>query len=242
MPVDEALDLVGADAAARPLSVAAVGRRAAARGHRPRHRQAARRCCCATSRPARSTTQTGKLVLEVIARINRELGTTAIVITHNAAIAGMADRVVYLGDGRIQRIESPTRDKADVRAELVLVRHEGARPQAAARPAADVEPGADDRAGGGQRHRRLRHQPVGGGLAGARRATASTPSGRFADVFASRQARARTRSPTRWREVDGVADVQTTRRGRSCASTMPGLARPDHRPADRPRPRASRSA
>jgi len=50
--------------------------------------------------------QTGKLVLEVIARINRELGTTAVVITHNAAIAGMADRVVYLGDGRIQRVES----------------------------------------------------------------------------------------------------------------------------------------
>jgi len=50
--------------------------------------------------------QTGKLVLEVIARINEELGTTAIVITHNAAIAAMADRVFYLGDGRIQRIES----------------------------------------------------------------------------------------------------------------------------------------
>jgi putative ABC transport system ATP-binding protein len=48
---------------------------------------------------------TGKLVLEVIARINRELGTTAVVITHNAAIAGMADRVLYLGGGRIQRIE-----------------------------------------------------------------------------------------------------------------------------------------
>ena len=47
---------------------------------------------------------TGKLVLEVIERINRELGTTAVVITHNAAIAGMADRVIYLGDGRIQRI------------------------------------------------------------------------------------------------------------------------------------------
>jgi putative ABC transport system ATP-binding protein len=46
---------------------------------------------------------TGKLVLEVIERINRELGTTAIVITHNAAIAGMADRVLYLGGGRIQR-------------------------------------------------------------------------------------------------------------------------------------------
>jgi putative ABC transport system ATP-binding protein len=50
--------------------------------------------------------QTGKLVLEVIARINSELGTTAIVITHNAAIAAMADRVVYLGDGTIQRVES----------------------------------------------------------------------------------------------------------------------------------------
>ncbi len=48
---------------------------------------------------------TGKLVLEVIERINRELGTTAVVITHNAAIAGMADRVIYLGDGRVQRIE-----------------------------------------------------------------------------------------------------------------------------------------
>jgi len=48
---------------------------------------------------------TGKLVLEVIARINRDLGTTAVVITHNAAIAGMADRVIYLGDGHILRSE-----------------------------------------------------------------------------------------------------------------------------------------
>ena len=45
--------------------------------------------------------ETGKLVLEVIARINTELGTTAMVITHNAAIAAMADRVLKLGDGRI---------------------------------------------------------------------------------------------------------------------------------------------
>ena len=53
--------------------------------------------------------QTGKLVLEVIARINREMGTTVIVITHNAAMAGMADRVIHLGDGCIQRIERPER-------------------------------------------------------------------------------------------------------------------------------------
>ena len=45
--------------------------------------------------------ETGKLVLEVIARINAGLGTTAMVITHNAAIAGMADRVLRLGGGRI---------------------------------------------------------------------------------------------------------------------------------------------
>ncbi len=50
--------------------------------------------------------QTGKLVLEVIADIHNELGTTAIVITHNAAIAGMADRVIQLGDGRVLRIEA----------------------------------------------------------------------------------------------------------------------------------------
>ena len=48
--------------------------------------------------------QTGKRVLEVIEQINRELHTTTIVITHNAAIAGMADRVMYLGDGRLQKV------------------------------------------------------------------------------------------------------------------------------------------
>jgi putative ABC transport system ATP-binding protein len=52
---------------------------------------------------------TGKLVLEVITRINRELGTTAVVITHNAAIAGMADRVIRLSDGRIASIDVPAR-------------------------------------------------------------------------------------------------------------------------------------
>jgi putative ABC transport system ATP-binding protein len=53
--------------------------------------------------------ETGKLVLEVIARINRELGTTAVVITHNAAIAGMADRVLRLANGRVVAEERPER-------------------------------------------------------------------------------------------------------------------------------------
>lgn len=56
--------------------------------------------------------QTGVLVLEVIARVNRELGTTTVVITHNAAIAAMADRVVYFGDGLVVRIERNAHKKS----------------------------------------------------------------------------------------------------------------------------------
>jgi putative ABC transport system ATP-binding protein len=44
---------------------------------------------------------TGKLVLKVLQDVNRELGTTTAVITHNAAIAGMADRVIRMGSGAI---------------------------------------------------------------------------------------------------------------------------------------------
>jgi putative ABC transport system ATP-binding protein len=49
--------------------------------------------------------ETGKRVLEVLERTNRELGTTTAVITHNAAIAGMADRVVRMRSGRIVDIQ-----------------------------------------------------------------------------------------------------------------------------------------
>ena len=51
---------------------------------------------------------TGILVLEALERVNRELGTTTIVITHNAAIAGMADRVIRLADGRVTAVETAT--------------------------------------------------------------------------------------------------------------------------------------
>ncbi|WP_069948042.1 ABC transporter ATP-binding protein [Microbulbifer aggregans] len=46
--------------------------------------------------------KTGIVVLEAIARVNRELNTTTMVITHNAGIADMADRVLYMADGQIQ--------------------------------------------------------------------------------------------------------------------------------------------
>ncbi|MFN7922226.1 MAG: ABC transporter ATP-binding protein [Bryobacteraceae bacterium] len=47
---------------------------------------------------------TGKLVLDVLDRVNRETGTITAIITHNAAIAGMADRVVRMSSGTIAEI------------------------------------------------------------------------------------------------------------------------------------------
>jgi putative ABC transport system ATP-binding protein len=45
--------------------------------------------------------RTGRLVLEVLERVNREMGTSIAVVTHNAPIAQMAHRIVTLADGRI---------------------------------------------------------------------------------------------------------------------------------------------
>jgi putative ABC transport system ATP-binding protein len=53
--------------------------------------------------------ETGKLVLDVLERVNRDLGTTTAVITHNAAIAAMADRVIRLRSGKISDIQRNTR-------------------------------------------------------------------------------------------------------------------------------------
>jgi putative ABC transport system ATP-binding protein len=50
--------------------------------------------------------ETGRVVLEALEKANRELGTTTIVITHNAAIAQMADRVLRMADGRIAAVET----------------------------------------------------------------------------------------------------------------------------------------
>jgi putative ABC transport system ATP-binding protein len=51
---------------------------------------------------------TGKQVLDVIDRINTEMGTTTAVITHNAAIAGMAHRVVRMRSGQIVEVHENT--------------------------------------------------------------------------------------------------------------------------------------
>jgi putative ABC transport system ATP-binding protein len=49
--------------------------------------------------------ETGVRVLAALERVNRELGTTTVIITHNAPIAALAQRVITLADGRIARTE-----------------------------------------------------------------------------------------------------------------------------------------
>ncbi|RLT92813.1 ABC transporter ATP-binding protein [Ketobacter sp.] len=56
--------------------------------------------------------KTGIVVLEALAKVNRELGTTTVVITHNVAIADMADRVFSLSDGRIANVTENTHKKS----------------------------------------------------------------------------------------------------------------------------------
>ena len=57
---------------------------------------------------------TGKRVLEVMVRVNEEFGSTVVIITHNAAMAGMADRVIRLADGRVAEVQSnPQRRRPD---------------------------------------------------------------------------------------------------------------------------------
>lgn len=51
---------------------------------------------------------TGITVLEAVERINRELGTLTVIITHNAVMAEMSDRVLHLSDGKIVRAHRNT--------------------------------------------------------------------------------------------------------------------------------------
>jgi len=51
---------------------------------------------------------TGIVVLEALERVNRELGTTTVIITHNTDIAAMADRVIHLSNGLISDVQRNT--------------------------------------------------------------------------------------------------------------------------------------
>jgi len=53
--------------------------------------------------------ETGKLVLGVLDRVNRETGTTTAIITHNVAIAGLGDRVIRMSSGEISEVTTNER-------------------------------------------------------------------------------------------------------------------------------------
>ena len=53
--------------------------------------------------------KTGIVVLDAIERLNRDLGTLTVLITHNAVMADMADRVIHLSDGRVQQVRRNAR-------------------------------------------------------------------------------------------------------------------------------------
>ncbi len=60
-----------------------------------------RSCSCATSRPARSTYETGKSIFKALTDTCRRDGATVVIITHNAALSAMADRIVRVKNGTI---------------------------------------------------------------------------------------------------------------------------------------------
>jgi putative ABC transport system ATP-binding protein len=61
--------------------------------------------------------KTGLLVLKAIEQVNQELGTTTVLITHNAVISGMADRIITLSDGEIK---SDTTNKNKIKPEKLV--------------------------------------------------------------------------------------------------------------------------
>ena len=113
MPPDEALELVGLDDRAdhfpAQLSGGEQQRVAIARA------VAKRPDVLLCDEPTGALDfETGKLVLEVIERVNREVGTTTALITHNAAIAALGDRVVRMSSGEIvERTENARRAALD---------------------------------------------------------------------------------------------------------------------------------
>ena len=109
MKPDEALELVGLGERVKHFPAQLSGgeqqRVAVARAHR----QGDHRSCSATNQPARWTSATGIHVLEALDRVNRELSTTMLIITHNVGIGDIADRVLRMQDGEIIEETKPNR-------------------------------------------------------------------------------------------------------------------------------------
>ena len=83
--------------------------------------------------------KTGIRVIEALLNANSQLGTTTLIITHNASIQEVADRVMFFADGQISRVR---RNEARQPRRAELVTHVGPRHQIASRPEAAVGTGA----------------------------------------------------------------------------------------------------
>ena len=88
---------------------AALGRRAAAHGDRPRARQRAAGCCWPTSRPATSIPTTSAHVFHELLELIRHTGVAALMATHNLALARRMHRVLRLEQRRADRDQSQRR-------------------------------------------------------------------------------------------------------------------------------------
>jgi putative ABC transport system ATP-binding protein len=100
LPAADALRIVGLEARANHF-LAAVGRRATAF----RDRDTTHVLLCDEPTGALDV-DTGRVVVGALERINRELRTTIVIITHNAAIGGIADRVITMGSGTLAGIST----------------------------------------------------------------------------------------------------------------------------------------
>ncbi len=85
----------------------ALRRRAAAGGARARLRCRGPPSCSPTSRPATSTARPAERILELLPDLRRREGTTLVLVTHDPAVAALADRRIHLRDGR-RGARSPT--------------------------------------------------------------------------------------------------------------------------------------
>ena len=101
------LEAVGLGGTRRQAARPAVGRPASARRDRPRTGRRARDACWPTSRRRRSTSTSGREVVDRMQALAREQGATILLVTHDNRILDVADRILHLEDGRSRR--SPTR-------------------------------------------------------------------------------------------------------------------------------------